>query len=569
MTPTKKLDSLLENREIPDILLELRLDALKTSHQQHLKQIEQQHQADLESRILENSLLTTSTDAPLKTNEEWQNGYREENTFKSRGSAYLFTRPQKSSSTPNLSSKISQAKTSSTLRAATSKSHDTWKRTNPELKDSKLIKEELDWAECQKQFHASPVPEHVFKTLYNDILQKQELTSLEGRQQRKELLLSMQKPFTTHQKEDRRMNETKPETNPKNQSRNRNLAGKRRAIPKAVTDSKISEKLKEEEQQRKIRIQMRAQETLKASSAPIQSQCTRANLQANTAQITKSKLLGFLQQTPSFQPKINTKVPDFNKLYQGFQKEVMERGERKEVTVCQPFQLLTSTLRQRNSRSSLDKSTKATSIDSLKRSNSFGGLTSLSRDTLPTYITDAARKRSIAIRKSMELRDNKEQESTEWMKQHRLNSQAISRGVAARSKAMDPHKSLKEVFQEKLKQHRQADEERMNDYKKELREMKTRVTTRPYLFEQVSQKIAKCDAERRYKNTLEQAGLDEHFVRSKGENDKSPQTSKQEDGDDHSSETDSSQREGSEKDCALSEERTEEDGMKTKEEEVS
>ena len=34
----------------------------------------------------------------------------------------------------------------------------------------------------------------------------------------------------------------------------------------------------------------------------------------------------------------------------------------------------------------------------LKRSNSLGGVTSLSADTLPTYITDAARKRCMAIR---------------------------------------------------------------------------------------------------------------------------------------------------------------------------
>lgn len=34
---------------------------------------------------------------------------------------------------------------------------------------------------------------------------------------------------------------------------------------------------------------------------------------------------------------------------------------------------------------------------------------------------------------------------------------------------------------------RQADQERVKDYKKELREMKSRVLARPYLFEQVSQ----------------------------------------------------------------------------------
>ncbi|KTF77145.1 hypothetical protein cypCar_00037975 [Cyprinus carpio] len=97
----------------------------------------------------------------------------------------------------------------------------------------------------------------------------------------------------------------------------------------------------------------------------------------------------------------------------------------------------------------------------LKRSSSFGGLTSLSMDTLPTYITDAARKRSMAVR--------------------------------------------------------QADLERMKDYQRELKEIKTRVTARPHLSEQVSQKNGKNNVECRYRNTLEQAGLDENFVRSKGE----------------------------------------------------
>lgn len=57
-------------------------------------------------------------------------------------------------------------------------------------------------------------------------------------------------------------------------------------------------------------------------------------------------------------------------------------------------------------------------------------------------------------RRSLELKDLKEQENAEWMRRHRIKSQAISKAVAMRAKAMDPHKSLKEVYQEKLKQHR-------------------------------------------------------------------------------------------------------------------
>lgn len=112
----------------------------------------------------------------------------------------------------------------------------------------------------------------------------------------------------------------------------------------------------EKEQQRKIRIQARAQETLRASSAPTQHLSTRFEHQARSSQRTKNKVLGFLEQSPSFRPKTNAKVPDFDKLHQTFQKEAMERTERRGVTLCQPFQLRTSTLQPRQSRSGTVKS---------------------------------------------------------------------------------------------------------------------------------------------------------------------------------------------------------------------
>ncbi|KAK3538241.1 hypothetical protein QTP70_033073, partial [Hemibagrus guttatus] len=460
-------------------------------------------------------------------------------------------RPQRSSSTPDLSSKVSQHKllnSSGTLRSTMSHSQAPWRKTQRCAKEPKQVtpdKEELDWAECQKKFRVSPLPEHILKLLYDNIVQEQERVRQEGRQQRKEFLLSIQKPFRFHQKEEKRRERTKPETSADKLSGNKKDDGRKRCIPKAVTDPAISEQLKEKEKQRKNRIQARAQETLRVSSAPIQSLSSRAEDQARSSQRSKTKVLGFLEQSPSFRPKTNAKVPDFNKLHQAFQKEAMERTDRREVTLCQPFQLRTSALQPHHSRSSTEK--KYTDMSTLIRRNSFSGLTSLSRDFLPTYINDAARKRSIAIRKSQELRESKDQQNADWTKQYRMNSQAMSRGVVARAKAMDPHRSLKEIFQEKLKQHRQADQERIKDYKKELREMKARVSARPYLFEQVSQRNAKCDAERRYRSTLEQEGLDEHFVRSTGGNDES-QTPENTDADgnsdvgDHNFETDSQHR---------------------------
>lgn len=113
----------------------------------------------------------------------------------------------------------------------------------------------------------------------------------------------------------------------------------------------------EEEQKRKIRIQARAQETLRASSAPIQSQAPRDDSQqVRTAQKTKSRVMGFLEQRPSFRPKINDQVPDFDKLYQAFQRKVVETAEKREITSCKPFRLRTSALQPRHSRTSTDQS---------------------------------------------------------------------------------------------------------------------------------------------------------------------------------------------------------------------
>ncbi|KAI4879089.1 hypothetical protein NFI96_001426 [Prochilodus magdalenae] len=531
---SEKLHSFLEDRERSEIFLGQHLEFLKTTQRQQLQQIELQHQAGLERRILQNSLLSENADS--QTSGPQKTTCSDGSSVKSRGGIYMFNKPKRSSSTPDLSTKMKLGKSFDPVMPQTRGSRREALLQAKESNQSRFDKEEIDWAECQKQFRVAPVPEHVYMSLYDSIVSEQERMRQEGRQQRRELLLSMQKPFTFHQREQKK-DKPKQEPATDKQSEIRKHTGGRKAVPKAVTDPAISEHLKEEEKKRKIRIQARAQETLRASSAPIQSQAPRADgQQSRTSQKTKSKVLGFLEQRPSFRPVIIAQVPDFDKQYQAFQRKLMETSEKREVTLCRPFQLRTSTLQPRHSRSSTDKSLSATSKSSLKRSSSFGGLTSLSMDTLPTYITDAARKRSMAIRKSLELRDNKEQENAEWMKQHRINSQAMSKAVAARAKALDPHTSLKE-----------ADQERVKDYKRELREMRTRVTARPYLFEQVSQKNAKSDAERRYRTTLEQAGLDENFVRSKGENDedqtsKNKDTDSDSDDDQHSSECDTQQR---------------------------
>lgn len=543
-----------EDRDQSQLSLELHLEALKAKRKQQLEKLELRHQNGLEKRLLQNSLLTSSTEWILKSKIPQQSIRRNSENHKHHSSKVILQNL--------ISNGVKAPRTTGTDSLGTVME----RQRKPLPQDSQKAKEEADLAECRKQFRVAPVPEHVSKPLYDDLIHEQERLRKEGREQRRDFLLTTQKPFRIHKKEEKKRERLKEDMSSANKSEKTEPVCVRKPIPKAVSDHSFSEQLKEQEQQRKIRIHLRAQETLKASSAPIQRQEPSADRQTRSAQKSKSKMLGYLDQKLSFRPKTNTAVPDFDKLYQAFQQKAMEAAEKRDVTHCKPFQLRTSTLQPRHR--SPENPQKSRNETNLKRSSSFGGLTSLSMDTLPTYITDAARKRSMAVRRSLELKDLKEQENAKWMKQHRIRSQAMSRAVAMRAKAMDPHKSLKEVYQEKLKQNRQADLERMKDYQKELKEIKTRVTSRPYLFEQVSQKNAKNNAERRYRNTLEQAGLDENFVRSKGETNKAIHVENESADEDHDSTESETQKSAGSGEDSVTNEEEKEGNVETKEEEL-
>lgn len=57
-------------------------------------------------------------------------------------------------------------------------------------------------------------------------------------------------------------------------------------------------------------------------------------------------------------------------------------------------------------------------------------------------------------RKSMEMRDSKNQESANWLMTYQMRSQAMKKNVTLHAKLLDPHSSLKEVHNEKLQHHR-------------------------------------------------------------------------------------------------------------------
>lgn len=89
MRSSENLQSYLEGMEKSDTLLELHLEALKASHRQQLEQIKLEHQAGLESRSLQNSLIATYSDAPKKVNRAQGNLHGGEGNTKSKERIYL------------------------------------------------------------------------------------------------------------------------------------------------------------------------------------------------------------------------------------------------------------------------------------------------------------------------------------------------------------------------------------------------------------------------------------------------------------------------------------------------
>lgn len=71
----------------------------------------------------------------------------------------------------------------------------------PLSKTTQMSKEEEDEAECKKKFCALPVPCHVIQPLYQEMTELREKKRMEAHEQRRDFLLSIQKPFDFQERE--------------------------------------------------------------------------------------------------------------------------------------------------------------------------------------------------------------------------------------------------------------------------------------------------------------------------------------------------------------------------------
>ncbi|XP_030052028.1 protein FAM161A [Microcaecilia unicolor] len=221
-----------------------------------------------------------------------------------------------------------------TIREAKKKQQKVKSKSEIELENSLLKKLLEEETECQKQFRANPVPASVFFPLYREIMERNEERRKFVKDRSKEILLASQKPFQFIEREERKKKMKKLQLEDLVAPKLKTHTFKAKPVPKSVYSPAISERLQENNLYRAIRIQMRAQELLQSSVPPsmLTSHCPSGERKSKCCE-PKEELYR--------KPQINLQVPDFEVLHRKFQKQLLQKKDAKQVTVCEPFYLHT------------------------------------------------------------------------------------------------------------------------------------------------------------------------------------------------------------------------------------
>ncbi|NWS14197.1 F161A protein, partial [Pachyramphus minor] len=353
-----------------------------------------------------------------------------------------------------------------TIREAQKKEQNVKSKSRIELENHLLKKQLEEEAECQKKFRANPVPATIFLPLYHDIVQRDEERRRSVRERSKLKLLASQKPFKFIERERQRREIKKMQLRDLSMPENPAKVFRAKPVPKCVYSPDFNERLKEEELYREIRIRMRAEEMLRNSSVP---NSRLASKETNKPKKHKSPV----PKQTEHKPRINPSVPDFERLYERFQKRLLQEKQVKDLTVCEPFNLLTSYI----------PSNKGKILKDIEEDE---------ENLKETRWPFASPRRKPQVRHSS------------------ANSQLSGSG-----KSKSPKNT--ESTRRRLQALRNNEKQRTQEYLQELQEMEERVKQRPLLFERVTQKNARIAAEKHYSNRLRALGINPEFVSKKGQ----------------------------------------------------
>lgn len=360
----------------------------------------------------------------------------------------------------------------------------------------KLEREALEEVELCKSFRANPVPASTYLPLYEMINAHNENRRQHFKANSQKMLHKMEKPFTFIARENEKK-KAKEEMKRTNEIEKQLEAGKQfkaKPVPPNVFDPAVNERIKEEEEYRKIRIRMRALELLANSHLPRNmqvkgSEYTVGNLRKERRE--KMDKSAFLTKHHSFHPFVNNEIPDHRQAYDEFQKQLMQRKEQvSTTTVAQPFDLrIDHRLSERKAKVEFTTGSSPKISTAPKRSHiSFKSSLSSGHSAPMT--------RSVQLKQQTTLDklacEEEKKEFEEVIRKAREEKQReLQREVSHKSVVNDLSFWMDTKQKENLQKLWKVDREKKMKYQQQLDEIQERLTQRPLLFQRVSQEFMK------------------------------------------------------------------------------
>ena len=328
----------------------------------------------------------------------------------------------------------------------------------------KLEKAAQEEAELMKKFRATPVPASTFLPIYELVNAKNQQRREEIKMLSKDMLKSSEKPFSFVKREqDMKQMKTEQVTRMQ-QIENKQLrknAFKAQPVPKHLFDPTVDEQLLEQEEYRKIRIQMRSEELLASSKLP-----GTMDLRSGQHLIrTKvEEVNDFVADGHRFHPDINGSIPDYDHAYYEFQKKLAAKKKSKCTTASEPFYLHTQRIPSRKQQV-IEDIQRDSSVLPENRWPFVGPRAKVSRKSprhtrsktmssvsYPAQMTETARLRQSLTQEKLNNVLEKEISEESQRLEQKERARAVRKSVLQKSISHDPTSWLEERKRQKLRE---------------------------------------------------------------------------------------------------------------------
>lgn len=356
------------------------------------------------------------------------------------------------------------------------------KKKNEDLSDKHVSK-----------FQANPIPNHIYKPLYKEIIKKQEIKRKERKEQCNQKLKAMVKPFNFTIKEYKK-DKTEWQSMPNLLNISQSKASfKANPVPPFIYDKSLNEKKKNDDEKRKLRIKCRAEKLLNQSVSPFSERnyVSRRSQSCSDLRIMPNK-------------ELSVKKTNYDDIF-----------KEKTTTVCQPFHFKTAarfldkmTKRKEESQISCTACTPQKKIETFVASKPLNLNTSYPSPKK----TAATTLRDLYIRKQIEIKKNQMEQELQKLREKLRKEHYFYEEYGWKLKMLDSIPDTKKDIEDKVKSNRKSLLQRQCEYKSELRKIQERVHKRPLLIEMQTIISEQNRLEKCYHLALQRAGLDEKFI---------------------------------------------------------